>query len=169
MSEEVVKDSGLRMLLEKTGVGEIPNLGDKVSVHYEIWLGEGTTSSNYDYNNEEYVNVMYDSTYEDKPFSGPIDIVLGQLTPKDDTYSKGDSLLGFDEALLEMKVGEKRKLFIPADLAYGELGASSFHNPFGYRIPPGQSIACAVELVEIKETASTREQKTFKGPAYEAV
>jgi peptidylprolyl isomerase len=169
MSEEVVKDSGLRMLLEKTGDGETPNLGDKVSVHYEIWLGEGTTSSNYDYDNEEYVNVMYDSTYEEKPFSGPIDIVLGQLTPKDDTYSKGDSLLGFDEALLEMKVGEKRKLFIPAELAYGELGSSSFHNPFGYRIPPDQSIACAVELVAIKESASAREQKTFKGPAYEAV
>jgi hypothetical protein len=169
MSEEVVKDSGLRMLLEKTGAGDTPNLGDKVSVHYEIWLGEGTTSSNYDYNNEEYVNVMYDNTYEDKPFSGPIDIILGRLTPKDDTYSKGDSLLGFDEALLEMKVGEKRKLFIPAELAYGELGASSFHNPFGYRIPPGQPLSCAVELVEIKETASTREQKTFKGPAYEAV
>ena len=98
MSEEVVKDSGLRMLLEKTGAGDTPNLGDKVSVHYEIWLGEGTTSSNYDYNNEEYVNVMYDNTYEDKPFSGPIDIILGRLTPKDDTYSKGDSLLGFDEA-----------------------------------------------------------------------
>ena len=41
MSEEIIKDSGLRMLLEKAGDGETPNLGDKVSVHYEIWLGEG--------------------------------------------------------------------------------------------------------------------------------
>ena len=169
MSEEIIKNSGLRMLLEKAGEGETPNLGDKVSVHYEIWLGEGTTSSNYDYDSEEYVNVMYDSTYEDKPFNGPIDIVVGQHTPEDDTYSKGDSLHGFDEALLEMKVGEKRKLFIPSELAYGALGASSFHNPFGYRIPPNLSLSCALELVEIKEPAIPRTEKTFKGPAYEAV
>lgn len=169
MSEETVKESGLRMITQHAGSGEVPTTGDKVSIHYEIWLGPGTTTSNYDYDSEEYIDVMYDSTYEEKPFSGPIDIVVGQSTPDDDTYSKGDSLPGFDEALLEMQVGEKRKLFIPPELAYGSLGASSFHNPFGYRIPPNQAISCAIELVEIKEKASDREEKTFKGPAYEAV
>jgi peptidyl-prolyl cis-trans isomerase A (cyclophilin A) len=167
MSEEVVKDSGLRMIGQHDGSGETPTIGDKVSIHYEIWLGEGTTTSNYDYSSEEYVDVMYDSTYEDKPYSGPIEVVVGQHTPNDDTYTKGDSILGFDEALLEMQVGEKRKLFIPSELAYGELGASSFHNPFGYRIPPNQAISCAIELVEIRERAEDREEKTFKGPAYE--
>jgi len=169
MSQEIIKESGLRMIGQQAGNGDSPLAGDKVSIHYEIWLGGGTTTSNYDYDKEEYVDVMYDSTYEEKPFSGPIDVVVGQHTPQDDTYSKGDSIPGFDEALLEMQVGEKRKLFIPPELAYGDLGASSFHNPFGYRIPPNQAIACAIELVEIKERASDRKEKTFKGPAYEAV
>ena len=169
MNNELVNDSGLRMVIQKTGEGAKPNLGDKVSIHYEIWLGKGTTSSNYDYGNEEYIDVMYDSTYEEKPYNGPIDLVIGRYTPIDDTYTKGDSLVGFDEALLEMKIGEKRKLFLPSELAYGELGASSVHNPFGYRIPPNLSLACSIELVEIKEPATDREEKTFKGPAYEAV
>jgi len=142
--------SGLKMKKVHEGAGEKPVVGQTVSAHYEICFSKGTTTSNYDYENEEYVDELCDDTYEDKPFNGPVDFVIGQETPKDDLYKKGDSIKGFDEAFLDMKVGEKRKLIIPPGLAYGEEGASSFHTFFGYRVPPSTGIRCALELVEIK-------------------
>jgi len=169
MTSEIIKESGLRMIEVAVGEGETPTLGQKVSIHYEIFFGEGTSTSNYDEATETYIDTLYDSTYEDKPFSGPIDIIIGTSTPKDDIYTRGQSIKGFDEALLEMKVGCKRKLFIPADLAYGAEGASSFHTFFGYRIAPNRDLACTIELVEIKEPAAEATENTPKGPAYEAV
>tara|TARA_Y100000034_G_C6760359_1_gene338603 strand:+ start:216 stop:677 length:462 start_codon:yes stop_codon:yes gene_type:complete len=149
VSNEIIKDSGLRMVVIEEGIGSTPSVGQEVSVHYEIYFGEGVSTSKYDFEKEEYVDDLYDSTYEDKPFNGPITIVIGSETPKDDIYSKGQSIKGFNEALLEMKEGEKRKLFIPSKLAYGKLGASSFHTFFGYRIPPNRDLSCTIELVEI--------------------
>mgnify|MGYP005819022499 CR=1 FL=1 len=151
MSKEIIKESGLRMVEITEGHGDSPTTGQTVSVHYEIFFGEGTSTSNYDEKAGKYVDNLYDSTYEDKPFSGPVDIVIGAATPKDDIYSRGQSIKGFDEALVEMKVGEKRQLFIPAALAYGKEGASSFHTFFGYRVAPHRDLACTIELVEIKD------------------
>jgi len=140
----------LQMKKVHEGEGEKPVVGQTVSAHYEICFSKGTTTSNYDYESEEYVDELCDDTYEDKPFNGPVDFVIGQETPKDDLYKKGDSIKGFDEAFLDMRVGEKRKLVIPPQLAYGNEGASSFHTFFGYRVPPKTGIRCALELVEIK-------------------
>jgi FKBP-type peptidyl-prolyl cis-trans isomerase 2 len=169
MTTEIIKESGLRMVELVEGTGDIPAIGQRVSVHYEIFFGEGTSTSNYDEESETYVDASYDSTYEEKPFNGPIDVVIGSYTPKDDIYMRGQSIKGFDEALTEMKVGGKRKLFIPAALAYGAEGASSFHTFFGYRIAPNRDLACTIELVEIKESKAQPTEKTPKGPAYEAV
>ena len=63
-----------------------------------------------------------------------------------------------------MKVGGKRKLHIPAKLAYGELGASSFHTFHGYRTPPNRSMDIIVELIEIKEAKESSEQKKERRP-----
>ena len=163
---KLVKESGLRMIPMKEGEGMKPIMGQKVLAHYEIYFGEGTSSSNYDYDAGEYIDEQYDSTYEDKPFSGPVEFVIGQETPKDDVYKKGDSIKGFDEAFLGMKVGDQVKLFIPFELAYGKEGASSFHTFFGYRVPPHRDLRCILELVEIKEDAEIP-STTTRGPAYE--
>ena len=49
---------------------------------------------------------------------------------------------GWDQGLVGMKVGEKRKLTIPPDLAYGDAGA-------GGVIPPGATLIFEVEMLKI--------------------
>ena len=152
MSEETTTASGLTMSVLTEGTGTAPVVGDTVLMHYEIWVGEGVTTSQYDAATNTYKDTIYDSTYDEKnPFSGPIEVVIGRDTPDDEVYTTGDSIKGLDEALLTMKVGEKRSLLIPAALGYGELGASSFHTFHGYRTPPNMPLRCNIELVEIKK------------------
>ena len=151
----------------KEGEGATPQEGQTVVAHYELYFGEGTATSNYDYSTGQYIDEQYDSTYEDKPFGGPVEFVVGQETAKDDTYSKGDSIPGFDQAFLSMKVGDQVKIFIPHDLAYGSEGASSFHTFFGYRVPPFRDLTCILELVEILNDTGSTDLNVKRGPAYE--
>ena len=107
MSNETTTNTGLRMLEVIAGTGQTPKIGDTVLMHYEYYLSEGVTSSDFNYDLGEYRedhSTIYDSTYEDKPFNGPIDVTIGKGTPKDDVYIRGDSIKGIDEALLHMKV-----------------------------------------------------------------
>ena len=160
--------TSLNIKVLKEGDGDIPKAGQTVLMHYELWSNEGVTSSNYDYENKNYVDNIYDSTYDEKnPFSGPIEIIIGQKTPKDATYTRGDSIKGLDEALLGMKVGTKCALLIPSNLAYGSEGASSFHTFHGYRTPPNKPIKCNIELVAIKDMSSEISENESENVAYE--
>ena len=147
------KENSLKMETLVEGTGNTPNFGDTVLIHYILYLGSGVSSYNYDYDKECYVDNLVYSTYEPGPFSGdPVEIAIGRRTKMDALYAKGDSIEGLDAALLKMKVGDKKRLFIPPEMAYGDLGASSFHAFHGYRTPPNRGLDIIVELIDIKET-----------------
>ena len=89
--------------------------GDKVSVHYTGTLESGK---------------KFDSSLDR---GKPIDFTLGNR----------DVIAGWDEGIAGMKVGGKRKLIIPAKLAYGEDGRPPV-------IPPNATLIFEVELVDVK-------------------
>lgn len=108
-------ESGLIIETLAEGNGAAAKAGDTVQVHYVGRLLDGT---------------KFDSSYDkNQPF----------------TFTLGASqvIKGWDEGVARMKVGGKRKLTIPPDLAYGSQGAGSL-------IPPNSTLVFEVELLEIK-------------------
>jgi FKBP-type peptidyl-prolyl cis-trans isomerase FkpA len=96
------------------GKGATAEAGQDVLVHYVGWLTNGQ---------------QFDSS---RARRDPLDFALGA----------GDVIKGWDEGIAGMKVGGKRKLTIPAELAYGEQGC-------GGVIPPQATLIFEVELLEI--------------------
>jgi len=104
------------MKLEKIteGAGASPKRGDTVTVHYTGWLTDGT---------------KFDSSVDrDQPFS----FVLGA----------GQVIQGWDEGVAGMRVGDKTRLTIPPDLAYGKQG-------YPGAIPPNATLIFEVELLSV--------------------
>ncbi len=107
--------SGLKYFDLKAGTGVSPQSGQTVVVHYTGWLEDGT---------------QFDSSVD-------------RGTPFSFALGTGAVIPGWDEGVASMKVGGKRQLVIPADLAYGETGS-------GATIPPNATIIFEVELLEIQ-------------------
>jgi len=105
--------SGLQFWDMKVGTGPKALRGETVRVHYTGWLTNGK---------------KFDSSV-DKPFS--FDLGVGQV------------IKGWDEGVAGMRVGGKRQLRIPPDLAYGDRGAAGV-------IPPNATLIFDVELVGIQ-------------------
>lgn len=111
--KERTTPSGLRITDLVVGDGAEAIAGQTVSVNYRGTLANGTE---------------FDSSYGRGPFSFPL--------------GGGRVIQGWDEGVAGMKVGGKRKLVIPPDLAYGERGA-------GGVIPPNATLTFEVELLRI--------------------
>ena len=108
-------DSGLRYKILQEGNGKKATKGATVSVHYKGQLLDGT---------------IFDSSYKRKQ---PIDFAIGV----------GQVIPGWDEGIQLLKVGDKARLVIPSNLAYGSSGA-------GGVIPPDATLIFDVELMDVK-------------------
>ena len=106
--------SGLKITELSVGDGAEAAAGQTVVVHYRGTLENGK---------------QFDASYDRvTPFSFPL--------------GAGRVIKGWDEGVVGMKVGGKRKLVIPPDLAYGSRGA-------GGVIPPNATLTFEVELLDI--------------------
>ena len=112
----VKTDSGLNYWEIRVGNGEVAKEGSRVRVHYTGWLANGR---------------KFDSSVDaGKPF----DFRLGN----------GEVIKGWEEGVAGMKVGGKRQLRIPPDLAYGASGT-----PDG-TIPPNATLIFDVQLLGVQ-------------------
>jgi FKBP-type peptidyl-prolyl cis-trans isomerase len=111
---EITTGSGLKYVDEVVGTGESPAPGRIVRVHYTGRLENGT---------------KFDSSVDrGQPFEFHIGV--------------GAVIKGWDEGVMTMKVGGKRKLTIPPDLGYGALGDGP--------IPPNSTLIFEVELLGVR-------------------
>jgi peptidylprolyl isomerase len=112
-------ESGLQYADVKAGTGAKPKTGEKCKMHYTGWLWENNAKGK-----------KFDSSVDrGRPFTFPI--------------GEGQVIKGWDEGVASMKVGGKRLLLIPPDLAYGERGA-------GGVIPPNATLLFEVELLGVE-------------------
>jgi len=112
-AELVTTKSGLRYIVTKAGAGAKVGKGKQIKAHYTGTLVSGK---------------KFDSSRDrDEPLGFVVGV--GQVIP------------GWDEALSDMKKGERRILIIPHQLAYGERGRPPV-------IPPAATLVFDVELVD---------------------
>jgi FKBP-type peptidyl-prolyl cis-trans isomerase len=110
----VKTDSGLQYWDIKVGTGAVANDGDHVKVHYTGWFTDG------------------------KKFDSSVDA----RQPYSFTLGKGDVIKGWDEGITGMKLGGKRQLRIPPELAYGEAGYKKI-------VPPNATLIFDVQLLAV--------------------
>jgi peptidylprolyl isomerase len=106
--------SGIRYVIQKEGTGNKAGSGKDVAVNYKGMLLSGVVFDNSD-------------------LHGPLEFRTGS----------GQIIPGFDEAVADMKQGEKRLIVLPPELAYGERGA-------GENIPGNSFLVFELELAQIR-------------------
>ncbi|MBO1883606.1 peptidylprolyl isomerase [Capnocytophaga sp. Marseille-Q4570] len=109
-------ESGLYYKITQYGNGKKPQAGQKVAVHYTGMLLDKS---------------VFDSSYS-------------RRQPLNFTVGVGQVIEGWDEGILLLHEGDKARLVIPSDLAYGASGA-------GGVIPPHAPLIFDVELVKVND------------------
>ena len=116
MNSSTFDIQGMKVEIIKEGTGEMAKSGDTVTVHYTGKLENG------------------------KKFDSSVD----RGTPFSFHLGAGEVIQGWDLGVSGMKVGEQRRLTIPANLGYGAAGTP------GGPIPPNATLIFDVELLAVK-------------------
>jgi peptidylprolyl isomerase len=107
-----VTESGLRYFDIEVGAGDPPAVGDSVSLNFNAWLEDGTSLG---------------GTEGGPPAS--LQVGMGQVFP------------GLDEGVASMRVGGKRQMLIPPELAFGDQGSAT--------IPPNSTLIVEATMLNI--------------------
>lgn len=111
--------SGLEYEIIQEGSGASPKPGSMVTVHYTGWLDK-----------------------DGQPSGQPFDSSHNRRQPFTFQIGVGMVIQGWDIGVMDMKIGEKRRIYIPAELGYGKRGA-------GNVIPANADLIFDVELISI--------------------
>ncbi len=106
---------GSRHVVLETGRGKLPKQGDILTLHYSGYLSDG--------------RIFDSSVYR----GDALEVVAGN----------GSLIPGWESTLMRMKAGERRTVFIPPHLAFGEDG-------FSGRIPPNDTVRFDIELLSVE-------------------
>jgi peptidylprolyl isomerase len=130
-SEIVTLKSGLRFLDDSLGTGKEVKPDDLVTLHFEGWTITDTTNlfGNWSADQQRTMSSIGSSKMRNQP----VKFVLGT----------GSFIKGSDEGIIGMKVGGRRTLIIPSELAYGKQGIGP--------VPPDTDIKLVVEVLDTRE------------------
>ena len=114
-------DSGLRYQILRNGPSDaaLPTRGQTVTTHYICWQ-----------NRNGEPGKLVDNSYE-------------RATPFQFKIGQGNVIRGWDEGLMDMRVGDKRRFYIPAELAWGRAGATKL-------VPSDTNLIYEIEIIGIK-------------------
>lgn len=114
-SKTATNEAQLKIEDLQVGTGPEVKPGDTITVNYTGTLEDGT---------------KFDSSLDrNEPFTTQIGV--------------GQVIKGWDQGIIGMRVGGKRRLTIPSDLGYGATGAAD-------KIPPNSTLIFEIELLSIK-------------------
>jgi FKBP-type peptidyl-prolyl cis-trans isomerase FkpA len=122
-AEPAVQGPQVQVIDSKLGTGKEASIGNTVVVHYTGWFYKPLARNQR--------GRKFDSSLDRKE---PLDFRLGA----------GQVIKGWERGVAGMKVGGKRTLIIPSELAYGKRGAP------GGSIPPDSDLIFDVELLDVK-------------------
>ncbi len=130
-SKVVNLESGLIYLDDSLGTGKEVKPNDLVTIHFEGWTVMDTSNlfGNWSADQQRSVNSIGNSKMRNQP----VKFVLGT----------GSFIKGSDEGIIGMKVGGRRTVIIPSELAYGEQGIGP--------IPPNTNLKLVVEVLDTRE------------------
>ena len=117
--DTITTASGLKYIDTKVGTGASPVKGQTITVNYTGTLLNGKT------------------------FDSNVDPAFGHVSPFSTAIGVGRVIPAWDEGMLSMKIGGKRRLICPPNLAYGSRGA-------GASIPPNSTLIFDVELLKVQ-------------------
>jgi peptidylprolyl isomerase len=122
------------------GTGALAEPGKLYKVHYTGWLASDGTKFDSSYDHRAPV-----MDKDNKPVNGPDGKPqLGDPQPPTFPQGRGRLIPGWDQGFEGMKVGGKRRLFIPYQLAYGAMGRPP-------KIPAKSDLIFDVELIEVTD------------------